>query len=160
MDLHFTRAAAACDLRAPAACALGRTICMLCSLSSLALIHPPAVLAAAAAATAMLRCGVPFDPRARSSVAQLASSPRRHPDACRPFEFVWKGNLSANGITEEGVKRVGRGFADMMRSMQLLQGGGCFRTALVDVQVMPFAHFFLYLQVASNWWRAGVVCDV
>ena len=153
LDLHFTRASAACNMQHAAACAVGSIICILCCMSSLSLIHPPCALAAAAAATAMLRCAVPYIPRLHPARAR-PFSPRLSNAAeiatGLPFDFIWKGRLSADGMVEEGVKRVGGGFGDMMRALQGLQdgggdsGGGCvggneagrgLKAALLDVQV-------------------------
>jgi hypothetical protein len=134
LDLHFSRACAKCNLESDAACALGRIICILCSISSLSLIHHPCTLASAAAATAMLRCGVVFVPREQKtlhSLPQLVATPSTTP---RPFDFVWKGCLSAEGVAQEGARRVGHGFQAMMQALQW-DGPCALHAALLDVQV-------------------------
>ena len=134
LDLHFIRACAKCNLESAAACALGRIICILCSISSLSLIHPPCTLASAAAATAMLRCGVVFVPSEQKtlhSAPQLLAIPSTAP---HPFDFVWKGCLSAEGVAQEGARRVGHGFQAMMRALEW-DGHSALHAALLDVQV-------------------------
>ena len=145
LDLHFSRASVKCHLESASACALGRIICMLCSISSLALIHQPCHLAAAAAATATLRCCVAYTPRAlppsSSSFSSHATTQplAHHSSLPRPFDFVWKGHLSAEGVAQEGARRVGHGFSDMMLALQgaavIAQDGHALHAALLDVQV-------------------------
>jgi len=149
MNLHFTRASAACNMHHASACALGGIICIICCMSSLSLIHPPCALAAAAAATAMLRCSIPYFPPLPTPSARPSSplmSNTAQISISQPFDFVWKGNLDDDGLMQEGVRRVGRGFEDMMRALQGLQDGcgsssgggreeGDFKAALFDVQV-------------------------
>lgn len=132
LDLHFARACVKCKLECAATRALGRIICILCNLSSLSLIYPPCVLAAAAAATAMLRCFVAFSTqRPLHAAPLLLASQNTTP---RPFDFVWKGNLSAEGVVQEGTLRVGPGFRDMM--LALHEGNGdAVNASLLDVQV-------------------------
>jgi hypothetical protein len=143
LDLHFNRAISACNMHSnDSACTLGRIICLLCALSSLPLIHPPSALAAAAAATAILRCGALFGPGDRSSLVPLSPSSLRHRrhSAFRPFDFVWKGNLSPNGVVEECFKRAGQGFPAMMQALQRLHDAAaavCIQAVLLDVQVNP-----------------------
>jgi hypothetical protein len=74
------------------------------------------------------------------------------------FDFVWKGNLNAAGVMEEGGKRVGIGFRDMMRALGGGGGGGgeecggggwgaALDAALLDVQVQSV--------LRAVWFKSG-----
>jgi hypothetical protein len=127
-------------LQHPSADALGRIICLLCSISCLSLIHAPRYLAAAAAATAILRCGVVYNSQQHPPLAQPVSATRDL--SVLNFDFVWKGNLDEEGVMEEGGKRVGSGFRDLIRALgDVGREGGrdpAFHAALLDVQVLRF----------------------
>jgi hypothetical protein len=86
----------------------------------------------------MLRCCTAYS---SCTKRPLQSTPLMLPSqnaTPRPFDFVWKGNLSAEGVVQEGIRRVGHGFRDMMLSLQGAghEGNGdAVNAALLDVQV-------------------------
>ncbi len=98
----------------------------------------------------MMRCGVSYVSRKDTPLAQLF--PATHIFSGQNFDFIWKGNLNAEGVIEEGQKRVGSGFRDMMRALREedceVGRNLAFEAALLDVQVR-FLYSFWFLRVGS-----------